>query len=403
MSRLTLLALAFAIALATCAGAQGPANFQPSIQLLDGQSVPLSGISIAGGKVTGQGLPANLTLDDLRQIQVAPAAAAPKETGIQIQLVGGGLLRANSLTIGNDVCQVSAAGVENLSIPLEKIRAIRIGPAAKIEAVEKAIAAPSAEFDRLFLKVQEEVESVSGVTVSLSSEELKAQIEGADQAIPRSRLVALVVAQPTAKDEVTPATVTLRDGSTLPCQIDSLQEGKLLALLPPGGKLEIPWSAVASVSIRSRRVAYLSDLEPTTIEQRSIAFLDVPWRRDRSVMGRPLTLANRTFEKGIGVHATSRLTFAASGKYDELAAEIGIDAETAGKGDCVFSVLADGESVFSQRVKGSDPPRSIRVDIRGKQEVTLIVDAGEGLDLADHADWCDVRLIKGISGTSAPP
>lgn len=403
MSRLTLLALAFAIALATCAGAQGPANFQPSIQLLDGQSVPLSGISIAGGKVTGQGLPASLTLDDLRQIQVAPAAAAPKETGIQIQLVGGGLLRANSLTIGNDVCQVSAAGVENLSIPLEKVRAIRIGPAAKIEAVEKAIAAPSAEFDRLFLKVQEEVESVSGVTVSLSSEELKAQIEGADQAIPRSRLVALVVAQPTAKDEVTPATVTLRDGSTLPCQIDSLQEGKLLALLPPGGKLEIPWSAVASVSIRSRRVAYLSDLEPTTIEQRSIAFLDVPWRRDRSVMGRPLTLANRTFEKGIGVHATSRLTFAVSGKYDELAAEIGIDAETAGKGDCVFSVLADGESVFSQRVKGSDPPRSILVDIRGKQEVTLIVDAGEGLDLADHADWCDVRLIKGISGTSAPP
>jgi NPCBM/NEW2 domain-containing protein len=156
----------------------------------------------------------------------------------------------------------------------------------------------------------------------------------------------------------------------------------------------VPWSAVADVTVRSRRVAYLSDLKPTAVQQRSIAFLDVPWRRDRSVMGRTLTLAGRTFEKGIGVHATSRLTFAAGGKYDELAAEIGIDAETSGNGDCVFSVLADGETLFSSRVRGADPPQSIRLDIGGKQEVVLVVEAGEGLDLADHADWCDVRLIK---------
>jgi hypothetical protein len=34
------------------------------------------------------------------------------------------------------------------------------------------------------------------------------------------------------------------------------------------------------------------------------------------------------------------------------------------------------------------------VDIRGKQEITLVVDAGEGLDLADHGNWCDVRFIQ---------
>ncbi|MEX2026603.1 MAG: NPCBM/NEW2 domain-containing protein, partial [Pirellulaceae bacterium] len=139
------------------------------------------------------------------------------------------------------------------------------------------------------------------------------------------------------------------------------------------------------------------------------AFLDVPWRRDRSVMGRTLKLAGRTFEKGIGVHATSRLTFDAGGKYDELAAEIGIDAETGGKGDCVFSVLADGEALFTKRVRGTDAPQSIRIPIAGKQEVTLVVESGEGLDLADHADWCDVRFIQkgersstGERGASAP-
>ena len=214
--------------------------------------------------------------------------------------------------------------------------------------------------------------------------------------------MAIVVTQPSGEDDLPYATVTLRDGSTLPGQIESLADANVVLAMPPG-KVQIPYSAVASVTIRSRRVAYLSDLKPITVEQRSIAFLDLPWRRDRSVMGRTLTLAGRTFEKGIGVHATSRLTFEAGGKYDELAAEIGIDSAASGKGDCVFMVIADGETLFSQRVRGTDAPQSIRVNIVGKQEVTLVVDAGEGLDLADHADWCDVRFIqKGERGASAP-
>ena len=44
-----------------------------------------------------------------------------------------------------------------------------------------------------------------------------------------------------------------------------------------------------------------------------------------------------------------------------------------------------------------EPPRAIRVDIRGRKQVTLVVEAGQGLDLADHADWCDVRFIQNTS------
>ena len=77
-----------------------------------------------------------------------------------------------------------------------------------------------------------------------------------------------------------------------------------------------------------------------------------------------------------------------------LAAVIGIDAETMGKGDCNFSVLADGESVFTRRVKGTDAPQEILVEIPRAKKVTLLVEPGAGLDLGDHADWCDVRFIK---------
>src|SRR5688572_2607211 len=98
MSRLTLAAFVLFLTVIGNSSAQ-TAPFQPSISLLDGQNLPLTEISIADGKVTGQGLRENLALDDLRQINVAPATAPTgAKSGIHLQLVGGGLARASSLT-----------------------------------------------------------------------------------------------------------------------------------------------------------------------------------------------------------------------------------------------------------------------------------------------------------------
>jgi hypothetical protein len=36
----------------------------------------------------------------------------------------------------------------------------------------------------------------------------------------------------------------------------------------------------------------------------------------------------------------------------------------------------------------------MRIDIRERKQVTLIVEPGEDLDLADHANWCDARVIR---------
>ena len=45
-------------------------------------------------------------------------------------------------------------------------------------------------------------------------------------------------------------------------------------------------------------------------------------------------------------------------------------------------------------MKGTDSPRTLRVVISIAVKVTLLVEPGHDLDLADHADWCEVRFIK---------
>jgi hypothetical protein len=188
--------------------------------------------------------------------------------------------------------------------------------------------------------------------------------------------------------------VTLKDSSRLAGNLVSLAGGQATMQLPGGGKVAFPWAAAARIDVRSDRVAFLSDLKPVSVDESAVVTLSRPWQRDKNVLGKPLVLAGKSYDKGIGVHARSSLTFAAGQKYDTLAAVIGIDAATGGKGDCVFTVLGDGQPIFTKRMKGNDPPQDLAVEIRQYDQVTLLVEPGADLDLADHANWCEVRFIK---------
>ncbi len=188
--------------------------------------------------------------------------------------------------------------------------------------------------------------------------------------------------------------LTLADGSQIWAKVQSLADGKLNIRVAGEADASIPWSAVQSMQVRSTRMIFLSDLEPTEARHQPLVTLERSWQADLSVGGRPLTLAGRTFDKGIGVASRSVLVFKNEGNFDLLAATIGIDAETEGRGDCIFVVEADGREIFQQRMSGKDPPKSIALDVSGKRSIALIIEPGEDLDLADHADWCDARFVR---------
>jgi hypothetical protein len=369
---------------------------------LSGESLPAGSLSIADGKLSGAGLPAGLSLDDLRRIDVAAPAADSAKPAVSIELRGGGLVGGKSVALADDACQLAWGFGQPLAIPIDAVRAIRFDPAAVNAEFDKAIAAPSADADRIYFLVEGQPESIAGLIAGLTAEELTFEIEGQERKLPRAQLFGIVLAQAQAEDPTPPATIHLRDGSQLSAALASLQDGTLVCKLPGDSEVSIPWSAVARIDIRSSREAFLSDLKPTAVDEAVLVTLPRPWQRDKAVTGKPLelsagagTAARRTFDKGIGVHARSALSFEAGREYDLLVATIGIDAGTEGKGDCVFRVLGDGQPIFSQRMKGTDPPQELRVEIRAYDEITLVVEPGEGLDLADHANWCEVRMVKG--------
>jgi hypothetical protein len=144
---------------------------------------------------------------------------------------------------------------------------------------------------------------------------------------------------------------------------------------------------------------YLSDLEPVSYRHVPYLSLDWPYRRDRNVLGEPLTVAGRQYLKGLGMHSASRITYQLDGKFRRLEALAAIDDSTDKKGSVTFGiyVLRDGQwkSVFTSDVmRGADVPQAVSVDVDGAQALTLTVDFADRGDELDHADWLDARLVK---------
>lgn len=118
--------------------------------------------------------------------------------------------------------------------------------------------------------------------------------------------------------------------------------------------------------------------------------------------GGTLTIAGNTFDKGLGVHASSEIVYQfTAGSYDQFTSAIGIDDEVGDRGSVIFKVFIDGvEAYQSGVIRGADGAESVIVSIPASAtELKLeVTGAGDGIG-HDHADWADAKFRVGTGGS----
>jgi glucose/arabinose dehydrogenase len=163
-------------------------------------------------------------------------------------------------------------------------------------------------------------------------------------------------------------------------------------------------SRTSSISILDRDAppdsssrTYLSDLTPT-----SATSAWGPIEKDKSNGeqaagdGTVMSLGGTSYNKGIGVHADSQLTYNLGGAYSSFSTYVGVDDEVGANGSVVFQILADGVQLFDSGVMtGTSNTKLANVDVTGKQTLTLVVNNGGDGNAYDHADWADAQLDGG--------
>ena len=77
-----------------------------------------------------------------------------------------------------------------------------------------------------------------------------------------------------------------------------------------------------------------------------------------------------------------------------MTALVGIDSRLQGGGNVVLVIRGDNRELFRQAVSGQQPPLELDLNIENVRRLEILVDFGETLDVADHLNLCNARVIK---------
>ena len=192
-------------------------------------------------------------------------------------------------------------------------------------------------------------------------------------------------------------------GSRWSVQSASLQDDKLALRTVSGVSLQLPVSRLTALDFSSGNLAYLSDLTATQMEwlpylgtrlaSGRLNKLYEP-RKDRSFNGQPLRLGNQVYGKGLAIHSRTTLVYRLTAPHKSFQAVAGIDPQMGDNGHVELVIRGDEKELFRQAISGKDEPITINVDITGVRRLSILVDFGQQLDIADHLHLCNARITK---------
>jgi len=119
--------------------------------------------------------------------------------------------------------------------------------------------------------------------------------------------------------------------------------------------------------------------------------------------GDSILLAGHFFERGVGVHSISALSFLLNGKGEQFSAVVGADDKANKNMHVQFFVLGDQKILFeSGPMKVGDAPKKVNVNLSGIQRMGLLVTLNPEDERSGktYSDWADAKLV--MSGENVP-
>lgn len=362
-------------------------------------SVTVSSIGADGVKVTETGgeaktVPLDRVLRLDRDRKPIAVSAPPKYT---LFLQRGDRIAGEPVELKDEVLTWRSPAVGELKLGLDKLRAL-----AKSGAAPAGLDDEHKE-DAVLLSNHD---VVRGVVAGIADGKVTVQSNNEAVPVPFASADAIVFASPAAKAAgANPARafrVRLVDGSLFTSPDLKLESAKLSLNVAGGGKDDRATDVANAVTVEQVNgpVSWLSDRTPTANKQVPFnAETTYPAKMDANVFGRPLRYNGQSFERGIGTHANSVVTFAldpAAG-YHFFRTRYAIDTSMgdAGRASVNVRVLADDKVVYEQKGFGAyqlSPP--VVVDLGKAKVLTLEVTAAGPTDTQDRLNWLEPALLR---------
>ncbi len=333
-------------------------------------------------------------------------ATAPK---VWIDLIDGSRILATEYLVKNRTAEIQWTD-RSVTIETRNVRSVRFQPPSEgLDAQWQEMLAGKGTGDVLVLRrSRTSLDQLTGVFQDVTADVVDFEYD--DQQIPvkRTKLEGIIYHQGVVR-ELPPAVCTVQEANGTAWRVKSIewQEGHLRLVTVGGAQCAVPWAALRRLDFSAGNVVYLSDLPfdltqctpyiASLVSPKRMMQLNAP-RRDNGFEGSGLWLAAgseiQQYDRGLAIHSRSELVYRLAEPFRTLTAVVGIDSRLQGRGNLVLVIFGDDRELFRRSIAGTDPPFPLDLNIEGVRRLRILVDFGETLDVADHLNLCNARIIK---------
>lgn len=379
------------------------------VQTLSGRSVEGQLVKLDEHELTVRSHSGDETLlvKELVNAQFTGSQPQAIDLPVQIGLTDDSMLFGSSVIGDGKQITLTGGSDEKLNVPAAAVRSVQFvefdtetstrwnellenGPAADLIAVRKKDAKATT-----FLE---------GVIGPITSETVEFQLDGDTIPVKRDRVQGLIYFRNRDSQSTEPlCVITDHFGGRLSVRQCNLEESQLNIVTLAGVKLARPLDQLAAVDFSAGKITYLSDLTAQSFEWSPYLSLTDPpaseaeffgLQRDRGRTGSTLMLGGKSFTKGLALASRSEVRYKLPAGSRTFQAIIGIDDSCVGQGNVALTIRGDDRELLQSTITGKDEPQPIELDVQGIRQLTILVDFGAEMDIADYLNMADARVTK---------
>lgn len=340
--------------------------------------------------------PIDVPIDDALELRFRDhKSTRPPRKSIQVTLADGSHFSCSTFTTTSKQAKPEVVGIGKVTFRARSLARVRFAPAeGAIAKAWEEIISRQFKSDTLIVRKGEVLDFLSGVIGDVDEQTVKFLLDGEELSLPRKKVFGLIFirrGQPKSKSK---CGILLSGNGLLHARSVELAENMFSARLSTGGEIKIPIESVQALDFSQGKVVYLSAMEQQDVKY--VPYFDITWkyRRDSNLDGGPLRLGGKIYSRGLAIHSRTTLRYRLRGNYRRFQAVMGIDQSLNGSGHVHVIIHADDKLLLETDVSGGDDPRVLDLNVTDARDLRILVDFGEDLDISDHLDLADARVIK---------
>ncbi len=332
---------------------------------------------------------------DLRPARVVPGSVKYSE----VRLLDDTELRATQVRYSGKEVELTLLSGETLKLPLATVASVlRDAHDPGIRKQFRNALQGKARSDRIVIFKDGELNTIEGTLGEVAADGKSIEFKRDGSAPIKARfdlLHGLVFLRTDVPADSAICKVIDQEGDTLMASKLRYDGATLTVTTPAGLSLPLKGEVLARLDFNLGRLTYLSDLEPTKLNDSPFFGGFLTFRKDVNQDGRPIVLLDKSFSKGITLEGGDAVEYNLGGKYKDFKAYLGADVRSAegALGKTTVTIYCDGQKRLSETVSPAEL-RPIAVNVKDVTTLRIVVEGPNFTGLSAYATLADARISQ---------